>query len=637
MVVTRLSAGLANAIMEYSTGYALAKELNTELVLDIGECQNSAWGYVLDYFNIPINLKYTYNTTNIDVWGHTSIESIPLKLRDGKRILQLAQYHSIDQASSFFDENVYLSDFFFVPEYYYEKYWTELRNNFIWRGTNPNIDAFKQMINGRISIGVHFRRGDMLYADFAINISDEYYKAAIEYCRHHIDRNALFCIFSDDIEYAEQLLGRDENIRYIHFLGYDDADLEEFICLSLCDHRIMCNNSTYSRVADRINGNPRRYSIIQGNLNEKYIDYLASGFRYVENECKNILRRWMGRPTVPRNQVRVGRVIINRYSKRYSKIDHGLSRKNIDQLLHCEINRDNALDVLKSIQSLELNHIDMDPTTENPLRYRKFLCYYEIGDFESAIQQADSIWSCYIGDNSFRHQYAEVLSKLDMTEEMECISRNVIHNIQFIIFPGVNTSYSVSLTGMGELAVALAKMGNRVVIVEQPSDDTEEAYIKSHKEMTNRHEVPYGCEQYLWDEVIDEGIVNFICDMKAHKGMDWKTIVISRNKEVFSERLDDVIYILPDERDKTDPEADAFKRRSSMEDIYDMSMQADYILTSVPSTYSDGVKLIKWENENDQFPYWKYDKPWQWHCMHRLSKRAIAMAETIVDRSTSFQ
>ena len=52
MIICRISPGLANQMYEYAAAYALSKELKQELALDISECANSSWGYLLDNFNM---------------------------------------------------------------------------------------------------------------------------------------------------------------------------------------------------------------------------------------------------------------------------------------------------------------------------------------------------------------------------------------------------------------------------------------------------------------------------------------------------------------------------------------------------------------------------------------------------------
>ena len=57
MLIVRLTTGLGNQMYEYMAGYALARELHQELVLDIENCTRSAYGYLLDHFNIELKIQ----------------------------------------------------------------------------------------------------------------------------------------------------------------------------------------------------------------------------------------------------------------------------------------------------------------------------------------------------------------------------------------------------------------------------------------------------------------------------------------------------------------------------------------------------------------------------------------------------
>ena len=81
MVIARLSPGLANQMMEYAASYALAEELEQELVLDIAECKNSSWGYLIDFFDIPDTKKISYFLVDAEQAGHVNINGIPEALK----------------------------------------------------------------------------------------------------------------------------------------------------------------------------------------------------------------------------------------------------------------------------------------------------------------------------------------------------------------------------------------------------------------------------------------------------------------------------------------------------------------------------------------------------------------------------
>lgn len=86
MVIVGLSAGLANQMYEYAAGYALAKELNQELVLDISACVKSSRGYMLDFFSIPDTKKIVYYGNDSEHFGNIDMMRLPQWLRESVTI-----------------------------------------------------------------------------------------------------------------------------------------------------------------------------------------------------------------------------------------------------------------------------------------------------------------------------------------------------------------------------------------------------------------------------------------------------------------------------------------------------------------------------------------------------------------------
>ena len=177
---------------------------------------------------------------------------VEIWVEDGKQYVKykgLAQLCDMDRP-----DIIYLCGYFSDRKKYFDKYWEEIKHIFTLKHPHREVEKFKRLIRGKTSVGVHIRRGDMLLADFATAMKDDYYRASAAYCREKYE-NCIFCVFSDDITFAKQLLGQDSSVYYVHFYGYDDAALLEFICLSLCNHRILSNSSTFSKLADELNTN----------------------------------------------------------------------------------------------------------------------------------------------------------------------------------------------------------------------------------------------------------------------------------------------------------------------------------------------------------------------------------------------
>ena len=88
-------------------------------------------------------------------------------------------------------------------------------------------------------IGIHVRRGDYVNNPNYHILTIEYYKQALE--KYFSDRLYRLLVFSDDIEYAKEMLQSIPNCMYINGL----EDIEDMCLMSMCDNWIIAN-STFS-------------------------------------------------------------------------------------------------------------------------------------------------------------------------------------------------------------------------------------------------------------------------------------------------------------------------------------------------------------------------------------------------------
>lgn len=86
-------------------------------------------------------------------------------------------------------------------------------------------------------VSIHLRRGDYagLQQFHPVMDADYYFDAMTQF----MDGNHCFLIFSDDIEYAKELFGEQENIIYIE--GNDPA--VDMCMMTMCDHNVIANSS----------------------------------------------------------------------------------------------------------------------------------------------------------------------------------------------------------------------------------------------------------------------------------------------------------------------------------------------------------------------------------------------------------
>ena len=107
-------------------------------------------------------------------------------------------------------------------------------NNEIEKQAENNFPSFP----GKIEyVSIHLRRGDYsgLQQFHPVMDADYYFDAMTQF----MDKDYCFLIFSDDIDYAKELFGQQENIVYIE--GNDPA--VDMCMMTMCDHNVIANSS----------------------------------------------------------------------------------------------------------------------------------------------------------------------------------------------------------------------------------------------------------------------------------------------------------------------------------------------------------------------------------------------------------
>ncbi len=121
----------------------------------------------------------------------------------------------------------------------------------------------KDILEQRETVGVHVRRGDFLNAKYRREIgsicSDVYYTQAIAYIKKKCP-NAVFCFFSDDIEWVKSNM-KEGNAIYIDKSMFTEyADWYDMFLMSVCKHNII-PNSTFGWWGAWLNRNPDKIVI----------------------------------------------------------------------------------------------------------------------------------------------------------------------------------------------------------------------------------------------------------------------------------------------------------------------------------------------------------------------------------------
>lgn len=631
MVIARISPGLANQMYEFAAAYALSKELHKDLIVDISSCYVSAWGYLLDYFDIPSCKKLICAQNQDPGFVHMNPEGLPPQLKGKVNVWietgnQYVRYEGLDKLKDM-DKygTIYLCGYFSDKKRYLGKYWEEVRHNFTLKYQFREVKKFKELISGKTSVGVHIRRGDMLLADFATAMRDDYYRAAVTYCRKKYE-DCIFCVFTDDIEFAKQLLGQDSTVYYVHFCGYDDAALLEFMCLSLCNHRILSNSSTFSRLADELNTNEKGHFFVQAT---------ASGW----TEWKNHLIRVKNEKLFGEKQNR--RIIIDRYDiKKYARkyvVDNIPNTSDyagrMKKILSLEITEDNAEFVLNEIAELSLNVYACTEASELALLFKKFIALVICQEFHMALQASVKLYAEYRKNADFKKYLVTALTAVGAEREAVIESGAFIIKYpkkHFVIVPGIKIQPSGYLAGLAELGVALYHMGYDVSLVFTPLDENESYYLQKNEYMVNRNGANMGLRQYDAEDIKRKGIHHFYQSLENEE-----LVVVSRDPDFFQQYGEPITYVFPDYSDIRDIEA-AEAENISPEILQRLYDGADIVLTK-DKRKADSSKMLFWEDEDRKDEYWIYEGTWELGYEHRLSERVMGMSEALLDAVQKFQ
>lgn len=623
MVIMGISPGLANQMYEYAAAYALSRELGQELILDISECMNSPWGYLLDFFSIPQVQKLLYFADDAEHFDHTDIKRIPEPLRNKVTIFMeenqngTVRYDHLCDAQKDCLDNIYLCGYFFDRNKFYDKYWNEIKNSFKLNVKIREVEKFCDLIKNKISVGIHIRRGDMLLADWAVSMQDDYYKAAIEYCRKFLGKCHFF-IFSDDIAYAKKLLGKDSSLWYIHFVGHQDADIAEFICLSLCSHRILSNSSTFGRLADELNINKSSRTFYQNYVLERqsWIWHFVGTIR----TRLNLFRK-------TKQVIRLDKWELKKYSKRYKydkKDNIENYKEKVNRILSTNITADNSEMILEELAEISLNTYDLSMEDTNRLLYQKFCALVNAKNYHMALNVSTPIYEFYADDSLYRDNLIESLTKVGADKEADMEAKRSLNRRQFIIIPAGKTCAAGKRYGLIEVGIILHHLGYQVAFILNPNDKTEEFFIRNER-LINKRGIDLGCKAYQRENVKRE---NF--DFFLNKFQEEEIFILTRDSDFCGKKVQQkrATYIFPDFTDRRDAESKVGQRMKKEEVEY-LYNNADVIMTQDADTIRNNREYILWNDNDHKEEYWMEERRWQFGDLDRFSERAICMAEAI--------
>lgn len=632
MVILRVSSGQANQMYEFAAAYAVAKTRGEELVLDISRCIESAWGYQLDYFNIPDLRKIVYLCSDVKS-SLTSPTDIPASLLKHGRVYSdsnpsLPSYNELSEAKALEGDPVILSGYFFNRDRYYKPFWDEVRKLFTSYRPVSLLDKFSQLAEGYETVGIHIRRTDFAVTDWAFMPEDDFFRAAICWYRHILS-NPRFFVVSDDIEYAKSILGQDSSIYYINSLGHNEAPVVEFLCLSRCRHKILSNASTFSNLAYELNED------LQKTVVRRHVPGRRSRLR---EWLKGLVAFY---PSGHGPEYSMNTQVVARWAKRY-RTDGKNPISNYIQKVHEAINCPEHQIALEKIDELFINVGELEVEARKSLAYRKFVACAALRQPDPSLDLAHAIWFDSDSSPEFHQYYMETLCDAGFSmeaavEAARCQSEVVADSIafqnlpamardlytvfthidkqRFLIVPYAEMIASSQIMGLISLGVVLRRLGHEVTFLRktgggEAENKGETSYIRKHKLLTTRCEVCLGCFQERYEDIVEaQGLENYLKDFCSSD----PAVILTRDPALCeTANALSLPYIYAD-FPKGDPES-GIGGKLPVEIRAAMEQQAAFVLPSCRD-----------ENQGYQF----YDKRWSFRQEQRAPEYAIRQAAAL--------
>ena len=254
MIITHIAEGLGNQFFQYAIGRYLAYKNNTELKLDISDCEKSAESNHIYYRLAEFNIQENF--------------AAPEEISQMKIIKPQIEYSEFLPEILDLPDNVYLNG-----GWGNEKYFKDIRDILLKEFTlkNPLHENSarwkKKILSEKNSVSIHVRLGDYTGVLWrgrnggAGLLGRKYYIDCLNELKKDFTDIKIF-VFSDDVNLTKYMF---ENIidTPVEFVEGCETDAEELYLMSICKHNITAN-STFSWWAAWLNQNPNKkvFSII---------------------------------------------------------------------------------------------------------------------------------------------------------------------------------------------------------------------------------------------------------------------------------------------------------------------------------------------------------------------------------------
>ena len=257
MIVSRLIGGLGNQMFQYALAKKLAIKNNTEVYFDLHllldhtstKKKQVNRNFDLDIFNFS---KRFISKDESNKFNGLKTNSVTLKiLIKLKKIIFPLKI--IIEKNRGFDKQILntKNNYCIVGSFQSPRYFDDIRNDIlrdfiIKEEFIEKSNQSEKIIKNKITVSVHFRRGDYLtnnyYKDIFGELPMSYYKEAYKIFNTKFP-NASYFIFSDDIKWVKNNISIFKNATFIENSSSKKGMATDLFQMTICDHHIISNST----------------------------------------------------------------------------------------------------------------------------------------------------------------------------------------------------------------------------------------------------------------------------------------------------------------------------------------------------------------------------------------------------------
>ncbi len=262
MILVEIVGGLANQMIGYAAGRALAEKNKDRLKLDLTSLNKDALRkFELDRLSADIEIATEEEVARIkrklsNPTAERAKEKIIKILGIRRSYIYKEPHVGYDQKFFRLSGDVHIKGDF-ISRRYFEGIEPLLRRDFRIRGVlSPRSSEYEKSLAVGTSVGIHVRRGD--YASnvhtmrFHGLLGVDYYSEAMAVIEKNVG-DPVYHVFSDDLEWARENLKSRAPVRFVDHTSPETSH-EDLYLMSKCKHNIIAN-STFSYWGAWLNAN----------------------------------------------------------------------------------------------------------------------------------------------------------------------------------------------------------------------------------------------------------------------------------------------------------------------------------------------------------------------------------------------